>query len=309
MATTGISASAPAPGGVRPTRRRRRGQAIAGLAFCLPVVVVIGLLVYFPLLKGLLMSMQSLDYSLGASGKFVGLANYVAALKNPDTQSAFIHTVGYTGFALTMEMVGGLGLALALNRTFRGRGVVLAMIVLPWALPGVVSGILWSRIFATNHGVLNTVLIKLNIISANQVWFDHQTLGIFLISCVHAWGVLPLVTLIMLAGLQGIPPEIYQAAEVDGAGWWRQFTGMTLPLMRPTLAVALTVGTTAALAIFDEIFVLNGKALATRSVTSQIYQTTFVNLDFGQGTALAYLLTVATAIFGVVYVRSLRRAS
>lgn len=280
-----------------------------GLLFCLPLTVLFGLFVYFPMAKGFQMSLQSLDYSLGASGNFVGFANYLSSLSDPDTQAAFLHTVGYAGFAVTMELVGGMCLALALNRTFRGRGIVLALVVLPWALPGVVSGILWSRIFATKNGLLNSVLIQLHVIDTDQVWFNHQTVGIFLISCVHAWGVLPLMTLIILAGLQGIPSEIYLSAQLDGAGWWRQFTALTLPLMRPAIAVALTVGTTSALAIFDEIYVLNGKALATRSVTSQIYQTTFIDLDFGQGTALAYILTLATAVFGVAYVRGLRRAT
>jgi ABC-type sugar transport system permease subunit len=215
--------------------------------------------------------------------------------------------VGYTGFAVVFEMVGGTVVALALNRKFRGRGIVLALLVLPWALPGVVSGILWSRIFATNNGLLNTVLVDLHLIHTNRVWFNNQVVGILLISLVHVWGVLPLTSLIILAGLQGVPPDIYAAAEVDGAGPARQFTALTLPLIRPSLAVALTVGTTASLAIFDEIYVLNGKALVTRSVTMQIYQTTFVNLDFGQGTALAYLLTLATGVFGIAYVRSLRR--
>lgn len=290
-------------------RRRHRGQVVVGLLFCLPLTALFAVFVYYPLVKGFQMSLQSLDYSLGASGAFVGLANYRDVLQDPDTQAAFLHTLAYTGFAVTIEILGGMCLALALNRPFRGRGLVLALMVLPWALPGVVSGILWSRIFATNNGLLNSVLMRLHVIDTNQVWFNHEPAGIFLISCVHAWGVLPLTTLIILAGLQGIPAEMYQAAQVDGASWWRQFTALTLPLMRPSIAVALTVGTTTALAIFDEIYVLNGKALATRSVTSQIYQTTFVNLDFGQGTALAYVLTVATAVFGIAYVKGLRRAT
>jgi multiple sugar transport system permease protein len=293
----------------RRPRRRLQRRSLLGLLFCLPLLILFGLLVYWPVVQGLLMSMRALDYSQGAAGDYVGLANYVAAIDNPDTRSAFAHTVEYAGFALGIEIIGGMVTALALNRAFPGRGIVLALLVLPWALPGVVSGVLWSRIFATDNGLLNWVLVRWHVIDHNHVWFSDQTTGIFLISVVHAWGVLPLTSLIMLAGLQGLPPDIYHAAQLDGAGWWRQFTGLTLPLMRPALAVSLTVGTTAALAIFDEIYVLNGKALVTRSVTMQIYQTTFVDLDFGQGTALAYLLTLATAIFGIGYVRSLRRSS
>lgn len=293
---------------VGPERRRLRPQSALGLAFCAPVVALFAVFVFYPMFKGIVMSTQSLDYSLGASGTFVGWDNYVNVLKDADTRSAFVHTLWYTFFAVGLEMVVGTLIALALNRQFRGRGIVLAMLVLPWALPGVVSGILWQRVFASDNGLLNSVLMQLHVIDSNQVWFNHQMIGIFLISVVHAWGVIPLISLIMLAGLQGIPPQIYQAAELDGAGRWRQFTGLTAPLLRPAVVVSLTVGTTAALAIFDEIFVLNGKALVTRSAAMQIYQTTFVNLDFGQGTALAYILTVATGVFGIAYVRSLRRS-
>ncbi len=125
----------------------------------------------------------------------------------------------------------------------------------------------------------------------------------------HVWGVLPLVSLIFLAGLQSIPDEVYSASAVDGAGPWRQFRHITLPLLRPSMAIALTVGTLLAIAIFDEIYVLNGTALNTRSILIQVYNTTFVEADFAHGTALAFLLAGVTAVLGSVYALVLRRST
>jgi multiple sugar transport system permease protein len=296
-------------GGRRVRRRRLREQTILGWAFSSPVLLIIGVLVLYPLIRGLLMSFQSLDLSSGGDGSFVGLRNYSAVLRDPQTEAAALHTLGYVGCAVVIEIVGGLMVALALNRPFRGRGLVFAAVILPWALPRVVSGVLWSRIFNPDSGLLNSALIQLHLTHTNHAWFDNPYAAIFLISLVHVWGVLPLTTLILLAGLQGIPANIYAAAELDGAGAVRQFRAMTLPLLRPALGIALTTGTIAAFAIFDEIYVLAGSAYSTRSMMTQVYLTTFSGGDFGQGSALAYLLTLATAVFGIAYVRRLGRAA
>jgi multiple sugar transport system permease protein len=155
---------------------------------------------------------------------------------------------------------------------------------------------------------LNEVLLKVHVLSQPKVWFASRGWAIAFIAVVHAWGVVPLVTLILLAGLQGIPEEIYAAAAVDGASGWQQFRRLTVPLLRPALAVALTTGTILAIAIFDEIYVLTGYQLNTFSLMMQAYQTTFTRLEFGKGAAFAYLVTLVTGVFAIGYVRSLRRA-
>jgi multiple sugar transport system permease protein len=192
---------------------------------------------------------------------------------------------------------------------FRGRGFVLAVLILPWALPSVVSGVLWRRVFDPDNGMLNSVLLQLHVISQPHVWLASGRGAIIYITLVHVWGVLPLISLIFLAGLQSIPEEVYSASAVDGAGPWRQFRYVTLPLLRPSVAIALTVGTLLAISIFDEIYVLNGTALNTRSILIQVYNTTFVTADFAHGTALAFLLAAVTAVFGAVYALALRRAT
>ena len=141
------------------------------------------------------------------------------------------------------------------------------------------------------------------------MWLASGRWAIAFITVVHVWGVLPLVSLILIAGLQSIPEEVYNASAVDGATPWRQFRYITFPLLRPSIAVALTIGTLLAIAIFDEVFVLNGTALNTRSILIQVYNTTFVEADFAHGTALAFLLAGVTALFGCVYVHRARKST
>ena len=286
--------------------RTRRREATLGLAMGSPLFLVIVALVFVPIVLGLKLSTQA--YSYGIPGGSVGLRNYADVLSDPDTRTAALHTAGYMVAAVTIELVLGLGFALALNRPFRGRGLVMAALVLPWALPSVVSSLLWLRIFNPDTGLLNEILLNLHVLSQPKVWFASRGWAIVFIALVHAWGVVPLITLILLAGLQGIPDQIYAAAAVDGASGWQQFRSLTMPLLRPAIAVALTTGTILAIAIFDEIYVLTGYQLNTFSLMMQAYQTTFTRLEFGKGAAFAYLVTLATGVFAISYVRSLQRA-
>jgi multiple sugar transport system permease protein len=286
--------------------RARRREAVLGIAMGSPLFLVIVALVFVPLLLGLRLSMQK--YSYGIPGGFVGFRNYTDVLRDPDTLTAAVHTAGYMVVAVLIELALGVCFALALNEPFRGRGLVMAALVLPWALPSVVSSILWLRIFNPDTGLLNTVLLQTHVLSEPKVWFASRGWAIAFIALVHAWGVVPLITLIVLAGLQGIPKQIYAAAAVDGASGWQQFRYLTAPLLRPALAVALTTGTVIAIAIFDEIYVLTGYQLNTYSLMMQAYQTTFTKLQFGKGAAFAYLVTLATGLFAIGYVRSLRRS-
>ena len=230
-------------------------------------------------------------------------------LDDPTATGAIRHTFEYVALAVSLELVLGVLVAVTLRRLFPGRGIVLAILVLPWALPSVVSGVLWRRVFDPDNGLLNSALLKLHVIHEPHVWLAGGRWAIAFITLVHVWGVLPLVSLILLAGLQSIPEELYNASSVDGAGAWRQFRHITLPLLRPSLAVAATIGTLLAIAIFDEVYVLNGTALNTRSVLIQVYNTTFVEADFAHGMALAFLLAGATALLGSVYVLALRRST
>ena len=289
--------------------RSAREAQVLGWVFVAPAIVAVAVLILYPLVKGFQQSIRSGGILFGEKPGYVGLRNYRDVLSDPVSQSAMRHTVEYVVLAVSMELVLGIAVAVTLHRVFRGRGFVLAVLILPWALPSVVSGVLWRRIFDPQTGLLNSLLLRLHIISQPHLWLASGRGAIFYITLVHVWGVLPLISLIFLAGLQSIPDEVYSASAVDGAGPWRQFRYVTLPLLRPSIAIALTVGTLLAISIFDEIYVLNGTALNTRSILLQVYNTTFTEADFAHGTALAFLLAAVTAVFGALYALALRRST
>jgi multiple sugar transport system permease protein len=289
--------------------RSAREAQILGWLFVAPAVAVVGALILYPLITGFKQSIRSGGFLFGEKPGYVGLRNYRDVIHDPTSQSAMRHTVEYVVVAVSLEILLGIAVAVTLHRVFRGRGFVLAVLILPWALPSVVSGVLWRRVFDPDNGMLNTLLLQLHVISQPHVWLASGRGAIVYITLVHVWGVLPLISLIFLAGLQSIPEEVYSASAVDGAGPWRQFRYVTLPLLRPSIAIALTVGTLLAISIFDEIYVLNGTALNTRSILIQVYNTTFVTADFAHGTALAFLLAAVTAVFGAIYALALRRAT
>ncbi len=291
---------------VRAWLRARESSAL-GLLMVAPALAAVGGLIAYPLAKGFQTSIES-SGQYGLKQRYVGLRNYRQVIDDSTAIDAIRHTAEYVLLAVSLELVLGIAVAVTLRQLFRGRGIVLAILVLPWALPSVVSGVLWRRVFDPDNGYLNSVLLNLHVIHEPHVWLAGGRWAIAFITVVHVWGVLPLVSLVFLAGLQSIPQELYSASSVDGAGGWRQFRHITLPLLRPSMAIALTVGTLLAIAIFDEVYVLNGTALNTRSVLIQVYNTTFVEADFAHGTALAFLLAGATAVLGSVYAVVLRRA-
>ena len=289
--------------------RSAREAQILGWLFVAPALVAVGTLILYPLVTGFKQSIRSGGILFGEKPGYVGLRNYRDVLHDPTSQSAMRHTVEYVVLAVSLEIVLGIAVAVTLHRVFRGRGFVLAVLILPWALPSVVSGVLWRRVFDPDTGLLNSVLLQLHIISQPHVWLAGGHSAILFITIVHVWGVLPLISLIFLAGLQSIPDEVYSASAVDGATPWKQFRHVTLPLLRPSIAIALTVGTLLAISIFDEIYVLNGTALNTRSILIQVYNTTFTEADFAHGTALAFLLAGVTAVLGGLYALALRRST
>jgi multiple sugar transport system permease protein len=186
--------------------------------------------------------------------------------------------------------------------------VVIAVLILPWALPGIVEGILWSGIFDPNAGLLNSVLTSLHLTGDYQVLLgQNRLLTIALIELVQVWQITPLSALLVLAALQLIPGELYEAAEIDGCSPWKALLRITLPLARPGVAVAMVQAVIATLNVFDQPYVLNGAASTAASVTMQTYFISFQNLDFGQGYALSLIITVATLLASFVVVKVVYR--
>jgi multiple sugar transport system permease protein len=206
----------------------------------------------------------------------------------------------YVAFGVVLSVVFGTVIAVALRNRFRFRGVILALVILPWALPSVVEAVIWSWIYNPTFGVLNSALHSAHLIGGYHVWLGlDRWLTILLIELVQVWQITPLSALIILAALQAISPDLYEAARVDGAGALQSFRRISLPLIRPALAVATVEALVLSLNIFDQVYILNGIAPLGSTVMLQTYVTTFENLNFGGGYALSLLVTVATAVLSI----------
>jgi multiple sugar transport system permease protein len=239
---------------------------------------------------------------------FTGVGNFRALFDNPAIVTSWVNTAIYVAIGVVASVVLGTAIAVALRRRFRFRGIMLALVILPWALPSVVEAVIWSWIYNPTFGVLNSALKSVHAIGGYHVWLGlDRWLTIALIEIVQVWQITPLSALIIMAALQSIPPDLYEAARVDGAGPLSSFRRISLPLIRPAVAVAAVEALVLSLNIFDQVYILNGIAPLGSSVMLQTYVTTFEDLNFGGGYALSLLVTAATALASMAMLALLYR--
>jgi multiple sugar transport system permease protein len=285
-----------------PGPRARRRFDLLPYALVAPLAVFIVCLALVPAAFTLIEAFFRVQ-PLNPPNAFIGLGNFVHMFQDGSIVSSMANTGLYVLIGVTLSTILGILFAVTLQQRFPGRAVLIAILILPWALPGVVEGIVWAGIWDSNSGLLNSVLNSLHVISNYQVWLgQNRALTVFVIEVVQVWQITPLSALLVLAALQNIPGELYEAAELDGASGWGAFRRITLPLARPGIAVAMVQAVIATLNVFDQPFVLNGAASTGASVMEQTYFVSFQNLDFGLGYALSLLITVVTLVlsFGVV---------
>ena len=280
-------------------RPRRHGRFLPYILLS-PLVLFIGALALYPTAVTTVQAFFTVN-PVDPPTRFAGLANFRALLHNPFVRESAANTVLYIIVGVALSTLFGLGMALVLQRRSHWRGILLAFVILPWALPAVVEAVIWGWIYDPTFGVLNSVLKSLGIINSYHVWLGlGRVLTIALIELVQVWQITPLAALLILAALQSIPQELYEAARVDGAGRWEMFKRITLPLVRPGLAVAMVESLILSLNVFDQVYVLNGFAPGGASIMLQTYQISFNNLNFGQGYALSLLATFATMLLSLL---------
>lgn len=266
-----------------------------------PLVIIMLGLVFYPAAVTFVDSFKSINLTRPYDVKFVGFSNYIELFNDPTVLRTAYNSALYFIFAVAGEMIGGLLIALALRNKFKGRGLVLAAVIIPWSLPPVVNGVIWKWIYDPSYGVLNDILLKLGVISSYQVWLGQASLSLILVTIVHIWKMIPLTVVILLASLQTISNDLYESAQIDGASRSRSFWHITLPLLKPAIVISLTQATFAAINLFDEIFVLTGTALDTRSILIQNYLIAFRKLELGLGMSLSLIITVITLGITLVY--------
>jgi ABC-type sugar transport system permease subunit len=283
-------------------------EARLAWAFVLPALGTILLIALFPLAWTVWESLHVHDLRMPWRGQpFVWLANYAEVLTDGRFWGAMLHTAIFTVGSVTLELALGLVLALALNRAYRGRSLVRAAVLVPWAIPTVVAALLWRFMFDAQAGIANAVLMDIGIMDRPFVWFIHSAGAWVPIILADVWKMTPFVALLLLAGLQNIDASLYEAARIDGAGPWRQFLHVTLPLLKPAILVALIFRTLDAFRVFDLVFVLTGggPGTSTEPIALYTFNALLQNLRFGYGSALGVVVFIVTFALAMFYIRAL----
>ncbi len=228
-----------------------------GLAL-LPAISLLALSALWPLLRTLWLSFTDARFSTLREAQWVGFRNFATVLSDPDWWHALKNTIGFALVSVGLETLIGLGLALALNSKFRGRGLLRASVLIPWAIPAVVSARMWAWMFNDLYGVINSILLSLHLIQEPLAWLARDPLPLIAVILVDVWKSAPFMALLMLAGLQGLPASLHEAARLEGAGAWTIFRRITLPLLAPSIWIAVIFRTLDALRVFDLPYVLIG---------------------------------------------------
>lgn len=281
-------------------RAKRRGRFdILPYALVTPLALFIISLALIPAIFTVVASFFR-DQQLNPPVRFNGFENFVNLFTDPGVISSMGNTLIYVLVGVSVSTVLAVFFATILRKKFLGRALLIAILILPWALPGVVNGIIWSNIWDSNTGLLNSVLTSMHLIDTYQVFLgQNKFITILAIELVQVWQITPLSTLLVLAAMQNIPDELYEAASLDGGSPQKTFWHITMPLTAPGITIAMVQAVIATLNIFDQPYILNGAASTGVSLTMQTYFISFRNLDFGQGYALSLIITIVTLVLSL----------
>jgi ABC-type sugar transport system permease subunit len=289
--------------------RWRPGERTLAVALVVPTLVVVFGLTVYPVFYAFWLSLHQRNLIKARNATpFIGLANYADVIADPYFWDSTRVTLYFTVISLVVQVVLGLGMALVLNERFVGRGLVRALILIPWAIPTIVNGVLWQWIYNANYGALNGLLLQIGLIDKPQLWLGQPTRALNMIILADTWKVLPFYAVMFLAALQTIPSELYESAKVDGANAWWRLVHVTLPFLKPMLVVVLVLRTLQTFRVFDVIYILTqgGPAGGTRVISFYAYEVSFLNLNFGYGAAISFAIGVITLALALGYIRLLR---
>lgn len=292
------------------TGRRKRSaltseQTKTAWLLLLPTLAVVALVALIPLVQTIYLSFTNDRLASPRPTEWVGLDNYRFLLKDTVFRDSIVTTVKFAVITLTFELILGLIIALVVNSSFKGRGITRAAMLIPWAIPTVVSARMWAWMYNDIYGVFNDLFQKLHLIDRNIAWVAEPRYSLAAICAVDIWKTTPFVALLLLAGLQVIPNDVYEAATVDGANKIQQFFRITLPLLRPAIMVTLIFRTLDALRVFDVFYVMFGARRDTQTMAIYAQNNIVAFSDTGYGSAIAVAIFLIIGIFVVAYVTTL----
>jgi trehalose/maltose transport system permease protein len=283
-----------------------RRQTLTAWLLLVPLLAALAIVALWPLSRTIWFSLTDATLSDLSAAAYVGLDNFAALLADPDWWRAVANTLIFTAVSVTFEVCLGFAIALTLNAQFPARGALRAAVLIPWAIPTVVSAKMWAWMLQDVYGVINALLLKIGIISTPVAWTASPHLAMVALIAVDVWKTTPFVALILLAGLQLLPADLFEAARVDGASTLTQFFRITLPLMRPAMAVAVIFRILDAMRIFDLVYVLTGNNQQTMTMAVYARQQLIDFQDVGRGSAAATLLFLVIALITVIYIMAVR---
>jgi multiple sugar transport system permease protein len=287
-----------------PQKQRSRGIPERRLAVLMvsPSLLLIAIVAAYPIGYAIWLSLHEYSVRVAGLSRWAGLKNYTTALQDSAFWDAVQTTFIFTGFSVFFETLLGLAMAMAMHSAFRGQGLLRTVVLVPWAVLTVVTAITWQTIFEPTLGFVNSLLGAVGLPN-DTVWLGQSPEALMVMIFADTWKTAPFMALLLLAGLQVIPDDIYEAAKMDGATAWQRFTKITLPLLKPALLVALIFRTLDALRIFDLPFVLTKGAHGTTTLSLISYETFQTNRILGAGSALAVLTFLIVMIVSFVYIR------
>lgn len=281
-----------------------KGRRRVGYGLLIPTFFIIIVFIAYPVLSTIWQSLYEVRIqTISQGGKFVGLANYIKLFKDPEMYKALRFTVLFTVCAVVLETALGMAYALIMNRTFRGQGFVRAIILIPWAVPTIVSGLMWQFMFAESSGIINHLLQKSGVITEPVKWITMAGPAFLAILIADVWKTSPYMSLQLLSGLQTISKELYEAASIDGAGVIQRFFSITLPMLKPVLLVSMLFRTIQSFRIYDLIVAMTngGPANSTQSLSMYTVKNYFQYGNLGYGAAAAVLTFIISMIIAFIF--------
>lgn len=271
--------------------------------FIAPAFIVMAIMVFYPLGYGFWLSLTNMSLRTFKNPGFVGLQNYIRVFQDPDVLATFIRTIIWTFVNVFFHVTIGLFLALLLNRKLPGKSILRVFLIIPWAMPQYIAALTWKGMFNQNFGAINLMLGWFGI--QNLPWLSDSKLTFYAAIITNIWLGFPFMMMITLGGLQSIPAELYEAADIDGASPWSKFKDITLPLLKPTLTPAIILGTIWTFNMLNIIIILAGGYgnKETQILVTDVYRLAFNFYRYGFAAAYSVLIFIFLLIFSIIYVK------
>lgn len=268
-----------------------------------PATLFVAIMLLYPIVMNIGYSFRDMGFFSGGSQRFIGLQNYLEVFQNPAFGVAFRNTIIFTFASVFIQFLISLPLSILFNQNLPGQNVARGLALVPWMIPHVVAALAWVWMMDGQLGVLNEILFRLGVIDSYHYWLSDPKFALAAVTLINIWKGIPFNLLILLAGLQSIPEELYEAAEIDGASTLKRFFYVTLPLLRPQISVLFILGTIYTFRNFDLIFVATGggPVYATETLSTLAYKYSFDFFQMGQGSAVANIMFVVMIILTLIY--------